>query len=149
MGTLTAVAPWHAEYEALYRQHWARVVRLCRLLLDDSQEAQEVAQEVFLRLAQRFQGPDSTTEWAAWLTRVSPNACQDRRRSGWWRRWRAGPRANEEIDLVDGEPTPERAALQGGGRGRIWRAFPRLSPRQREVFGLRIIEGGATEGAAG
>ena len=75
MGTLTAVPPWHAQYEGLYRQHWARVVRLCRLLLDDSQEAQEVAQEVFLRLAQRFQGPDSTIEWAAWLTRVSLNAC--------------------------------------------------------------------------
>ena len=148
MGTLIAVPPWHAQYEALYRQHWARVVRLCRLLLNDSEEAQEVAQEVFLRLAQRFQGPDSTTEWAAWLTRVSLNACHDRRRSGWWRRWRAGPRAIEEIDLVDGEPTPERAALQGEARDRIWRAFQRLPPRQREVFVLRHLEGWSTEAAA-
>ena len=148
MGPLTAVPPWHAEYEALYRRHWARVVRLCRLLLDDSQEAQEVAQEVFLRLAQRFQGSGSTTEWAAWLTRVSVNACQDRRRSGWWRRGRAGSRAIEEIDLVDGEPTPERAALQGEAREQIWRAFQRLPRRQREVFVLRHLEGWSTEAAA-
>ena len=147
MGTLTAVPPWHAQYETLYRQHWARVVRLCRLLLDDSEEALEVAQEVFLRLAQRFQAPDSTTEWGAWLTRVSLNACHARRRSGWWRRGRAGAGAAGEIDLVDGEPTPERAALQGEARERIWRALHRLPLRQREVFVLRHLEGWSTEAA--
>ncbi len=145
MGTLTAVPPWHAQYEALYRQHWTRVVRLCRLLLDDPQESQEVAQEVFLRLAQRCQASDPVAQWGAWLTRVALNACSDRRRSGWWRRGRAGPRAIEEIDLIDGEPTPERAALQREERERIWRAFRRLPPRQREVFVLRHLEGWSTE----
>src|SRR3972149_2671604 len=90
MGTLTAVPRWHAQYEALYRQHWARGVRLGR----------------------------------------------------------AGPRAIEEIDLGGGEPTPERAALQGEARERIWRAFQRLPPRQREVFVLRHLEGWSTEAAA-
>jgi RNA polymerase sigma-70 factor (ECF subfamily) len=148
MGILTAVPPWHRQYETLYREHWARVVRLCRLLLGDAQEAQEVAQEVFLRLMRRCQGTDAVTEWGPWLTRVSLNACRDRRRSGWWRRWRAGPSAIDETDLVDGEPTPERAALQGEERERIWRAFHRLPARQREVFVLRHLVGWSTEAAA-
>lgn len=148
MGTLTAVPPWHAEYEALYREHSARVVRLCRLLLDDPEEAQEVAQEVFLKLVRTCQAPDRAIQWRAWLTRVALNACHDRRRSGWWQWWRPRRQVVEEVEIADGEPTPERATLRREERERIWGAFQQLSGRQREVFVLRHLEGWSTQDAA-
>src|SRR5262249_53977253 len=77
------------ECEALYREHGARVLRLTRLLLDDRQEAQDVAQEVFLKLVRAYPGADRSMRWGPWLTKVTVNACRDRRRSGWWRWWRA------------------------------------------------------------
>jgi DNA-directed RNA polymerase specialized sigma24 family protein len=39
-------------HEKLYREQHARILRLCRLLLRNQQEAEEVAQEVFLKLTQ-------------------------------------------------------------------------------------------------
>ncbi len=38
------------DYDDLYRAHHARVLRLCRLLLSDPHEADDVSQEVFLKL---------------------------------------------------------------------------------------------------
>lgn len=149
MRTLTAVPPWHAQYEALYREHSARVVRLCRLLLDDPQEAQEVAQEVFVKLLRQHHEPGRSTQWGAWLTRVAVNACRDRRRSGWWRWWRQRQQVIEEVEIVDSAPTPERAAMSREGRERIWEAFRELPRRQREVFVLRRLEGWSTGDVAG
>jgi RNA polymerase sigma factor (sigma-70 family) len=84
-----------ARYDELYRAHHARIVRLCRLLLKDAQEAEEAAQEVFLKLVQASKVQNPSSAWAAWLTRVAVNACRDRQRS-WWRRWlREDPRPIE------------------------------------------------------
>ena len=145
MKPLMGVPPWHGQYEALYRQHSARVVRLCSLWLDDRQEAQEVAQEVFLKLARRCQAQDRPTEWGAWLTRVTLNACRDRRRSGWWQR---RSQVIEDVEVVDSEPTPEREAISREERERIWGAFRQLPRRQREVLVLRHLEGWSTEDVA-
>ncbi|MDE2485543.1 MAG: sigma-70 family RNA polymerase sigma factor [candidate division NC10 bacterium] len=138
-------SPWRAQCEALYREHGARLLRLCRLLLRSSQEAEDVIQEVFLKLLERDGGPDRAMVWGRWLTRVAINACRDRQRAAWWRLW---DRTSEEIELVDRDPTPEAAALTGETRNHIWRAFRQLSQRQREVFALRHIEAWPTQDVA-
>ena len=84
------------EFEALYRTHYARLIRLCCLWLDDPHEAEDVVQEVLLKLLQVLQSPYRPTAWEPWLTRVTRNACHDRRRSGWWKWWRAAPAARVE-----------------------------------------------------
>ena len=45
-----ALSNQQVDYEELYQAHRARVLRLCQLLLGDVDEAQEVSQEVFLKL---------------------------------------------------------------------------------------------------
>ena len=141
MKTVTAAPPWQLQCEALYREHSARVKNLCRLLLDDPQEAQEVAQDVFLKLVRSYQAVDRPAEWGPWLTRVAVNACRDRRRSGWWRWWRQRGVAIEDVEVVDREATPEQAALSRETRERIWHGFLQLPSRQREVLVLRYLEG--------
>ncbi len=132
-----------ATYEEIYVTHHARVVRLCRLLLADAHEAEEVGQEVFLKLHQARQRGAPPLASGPWLTTVAVNACHDRRRSGWWRWWRE---RGESLD--DRSPsstgTPEDAAVGGETRRRIWRGLQRLSRRQREVFVLRQVEGWST-----
>ena len=141
MKVLTAVPPWHVQCEALYREHSARVVGLCRLLLDDPQEAQEVAQEVFLKLVRTYDSVDRPAEWGPWLTRVALNACRDRQRSAWWRWRRLRGTAIEDVEMVDHQATPEQVALSGEIRERVWHIFRQLPSRQREVFVLRHLEG--------
>jgi len=145
-------------FEDLYGRYGQSVVRLCRLLLRDSDEAQDVSQEVFVKLY-REQQSRPPVELDRWLRRVAINACRDRRRSAWWRVWRAG--GSEPLDenrTRSRETTPERAVLGLETRRQVWSAFRRLSVRQQEVFALRHVEGlsttevaetlGVTEGSA-
>ncbi len=135
-------------WEALYQAHRARVLRLCRLLLDDAAEAEEVAQEVFLRSLQALV-EGRVRAWGPWLTRVAVNACRDRRRSGWWRWWRAAaPITVEGVEFADPTASPERAVLGAEARERIWRSFGQLPTRQREVIVLRYVEEWSTQEVA-
>jgi RNA polymerase sigma-70 factor (ECF subfamily) len=137
-------------YEALYAAHYADVLRLCRLLLANHHDAEEVAQEVFLKVHQKFQNMNETQLmlWRPWIIRVSVNACRDRRRSGWWK-WRRGG-GEEYREEVDSTPStnPEQALLSKETRTHVWRAFQELSGRQREVFALRYIDEWSTEEVA-
>ena len=138
-------SPWHAECEALYHEHAPRLRRLCRLLLRNPQEAEDITHEVFLKLVESYRATDRAIAWGRWLTRVAINACRDRQRAAWWRLW---DRTAEEIELVDRDPTPEAATLTGETRGHIWRALQQLSQRQREIFVLRHIEAWPTQEVA-
>jgi len=68
-------------YEELYKVHYRRVQRLCRLLLQNVSEAEEVEQEIFLKMLRQYRAESWPTDWRAWLTRVTVNACHDRQRS--------------------------------------------------------------------
>jgi RNA polymerase sigma-70 factor (ECF subfamily) len=155
MAQVNAVPDKHAHYDRLYHAHYARVVRLCRLLLGDPHEAQDVAQEVFLKLLRASKTETRDVAWGPWLTRVAVNACHDRRRSGWWKWWR-GQRATAEeddgvrvIERLSQGPTPEDEALSREVRERIWVAFRKLPRRQQEVFALRYLEGWSIDAIAG
>ena len=131
-------------YEELYRAHYRRILRLCRLLLADPHEAEEVGQEVFLKLYRAHTGPVTPAAWGPWLTRVAINACRDRRRSAWWRWWRASGEPLDDGATPGHGLTPEEETLNRETRWQIWQGFQQLSPRQREVFVLRHIEGSST-----
>lgn len=134
--------------EDLYRSHRARVVRLCRLLLSDPDEAADVAQDVFLRVERACREGIPPTDWTPWIVRVTVNACHDRRRSGWWRWWRAGG-VSLDLDHTAGPwRTPEEEAVRREQRTRVWAELQRLPVRQREVFVLRHLEGLATDAVA-
>jgi RNA polymerase sigma-70 factor (ECF subfamily) len=135
-------------YEELFAAHGRRLARLCRLLLADPQESQEVVQEVFLKLHQAYTRPESPEDWGAWLTRVAVNACHDRRRAGWWMRFRRYGERLDDVTLLAREATPEQCAIGEETWRRVWAAFRRLPDRQREVFVLRQLEGWSTRAVA-
>jgi RNA polymerase sigma-70 factor (ECF subfamily) len=148
VGDRVNVSDEQSLYDELYRAHQVRIRRLCRLLLSDPDEAEEAAQEVFVKLVRsgKAQAPDM--RWGAWLTRVAINTCRDRRRSRWWRWWR-----EEGVDVTDMQiPTmtlnPEEQTISREERERIWLFFRKLSARQQEVFALRYVEGWSGEQVA-
>jgi RNA polymerase sigma-70 factor, ECF subfamily len=145
---LISVEQSAAEYNDIYGSHRARVLRLCRLLLSDPDEADDVAQEIFLKLLRQHRLGSNSVAWGPWLTRVTVNACRDRRRSGWWKWWRERHQDFEEADLPGRGLTPEQDALGRETRQEVWRSFQQLSARQQEVFALRHIEECSTEEVA-
>jgi RNA polymerase sigma-70 factor (ECF subfamily) len=141
-----AAAPDNQSSDALYRGHQQRIVRLCRMLLGNPEDADEVSQEVFLKmLGQREHGPEPA-DWRAWLTRVAINACHDRHRSGWWKWWRRDGRELLDTDLTVRDTVHE--AISNEQTDAMWRSFRKLTTRQQEVFILRQVEGWSTRETA-
>src|SRR5262249_49253808 len=136
-----SVDPSGLQYDELYRAHHARVLRLCRLLLGDPDEAEDVGQEAVGVLFRACQSPRPDMAWGPWLTRVTVHACRDRRRSRWWRRWWMVADELDEGSVAAPGRSPEGEVLGAEQRRRIWRAFDCLATRQREVFVLRHVEG--------
>jgi RNA polymerase sigma-70 factor (ECF subfamily) len=135
-------------YGDLYRQHHARVGSLCRLLLRDPHEAEDVVQDVFLALHRQIQLETRPMVWGAWLTAVAVNGCRDRRRSGWWKLRRDVDGELVPDGLPGRGPSPEDEVSSLEQRATIWRSFRRLPLRQREVFALRLVEGWSTDEVA-
>src|SRR5262245_44132807 len=96
-----------ASTEHLCRIHYPRVLQLSRLLLTDPQEAEEIAQEVFLNLVRAQPAQMDIRSWEAWFTRVTVNACRNRRRSWWWRWWRDEHVEYQEEQIHSAGDTPE------------------------------------------
>lgn len=135
-------------HDTIVIAHYGRLRRLCRLLLGDPQEAEDVVQEVFLKAHEAEQLGRPPMDWPAWLTRVAVNACRDRRRAGGWMRFRLRSSHIDDLPLVADTPGPADAAVGEETRRRIWTAFRELPRRQQEVFALRYIEEQATADVA-
>jgi len=135
-------------HDTIVIAHYGRLRRLCRLLLGDPQEAEDVVQEVFLKAHEAEQFGRPPMDWPAWLTRVAVNACRDRRRAGGWMRFRLRSSHIDDLPLVADTPGPADAAVGEETRRRIWTAFRELPRRQPEVFALRFIEEQATADVA-
>lgn len=128
--------------------HYGRLRRLCRVLLADAQEAEDVVQEVFLKAHEARGLGRPPLDWGAWLTRVAVNACRDRRRAGGWMRLRLRSTRVDDLPLVADNPGPSEVAIGEDTRRRIWAAFRTLPRRQQEVFALRYIEEQTTSDVA-
>jgi RNA polymerase sigma-70 factor (ECF subfamily) len=147
-GGLKAVPGARSRFDELHRAHALRIARLCRWLLSDPGEAEDVTQEVFLKLHRALEDGTEAQAWEPWLTTVALNACRDRRRSAWWRRvWQPGVELDES-KLPTLRRDSEQELLGREEHGRIWTAYRALSPRQQEVFALRHLEGLSTEEVA-
>lgn len=70
-----------AALEELVRRHQHRVYRLAYRLLRDPQEAEDVAQEVFLKVYENAHRFEPRAKVSAWLHRITANHCLNLLRS--------------------------------------------------------------------
>lgn len=113
-----------------------RIVALAARMLGDRAEAEDVAQEAFLRIwkiAPRWHPGESRFD--TWLHRVTLNLCYDR-----LRKHRETPFADDEPPKqADAAPLPDERLDAAGESSRIERALARLPARQREALVLHSI----------
>lgn len=70
-----------AAWEALMRAHQEPVFRLAYLLLGDPDEAEDIAQETFLRAYKALKRFDTERPLRPWLLRIASNLAHNRHRS--------------------------------------------------------------------
>jgi RNA polymerase sigma-70 factor (ECF subfamily) len=66
-----------AEFEALYQSHYPRVLGLCNRLLGRGMQAEDAAQEVFVRAYRRLDQYDTTLPFGAWVGGIATHHCVD------------------------------------------------------------------------
>ena len=71
------------EFEILYREHYSRVLGLCRRLLNSAAQAEDATQEAFMRAYNKFDRYDHAQPFWQWVATIANNYCIDllRRRS--------------------------------------------------------------------
>ena len=115
----------------LFRKYSAPLLRYADRLLGSRAEAEEVAQEVFLKLIARVDQYDGRAPVASWLFAIAANACRDRLR-------KAGRRTSVPLEAVaeaaGEEPSPDRTLLEAERRRLVRTALLRLSDDQREAL---------------
>ncbi len=116
---------------ALVARKLPRLTALAQRMLGDAQEAEDVAQEAFVRAwRQAPKWKPGQAKFDTWLHRVAMNLCYDR-----LRRRRETPYAEPPEQLDEG-PGPDRG-LQAADTGkRVARALQDLPERQREAIVL-------------
>jgi RNA polymerase sigma-70 factor, ECF subfamily len=124
-------------FEQLVLPHLDAAFNLARWLLRSREDAEDVAQEAFLRACRFFRGFHGG-DARAWLLQIVRNTCYS---------WLGKNRPRELMVEFDEElhlqpvATPESIAIAGEGRERLNRALESVPPRFREVLVLRELEG--------
>ncbi|MFY9922724.1 MAG: RNA polymerase sigma factor SigI [Mycobacterium sp.] len=123
--------------EAAWRSHRPYLVNLAYQMLSDVGEAEDVAQEAFLRLARTDIG--EIDDVRGWLTVVAGRLCLDQLRSARARHER--PETSESVDVMpSAEPDPaDRVTLDDEVRAAMLEVLRRLSPGERVSFVLHDV----------
>ena len=132
-----------AAFEMLMRQHERLVLVTALRLLGNMPDAQDVSQEVFLKLYRNLRKVDGAGSIAGWLYRVTVNACRDLQR-------RKRPEAPVEFaeNLPAGGMDPQQAATQAERRRVLEMCLRMLPEKERAALVLRDLEGLSTEEVA-
>src|SRR3989338_5779947 len=99
-------------YALLVRNHQARIRSFCLWTLGNAAEADDAAQEVFIKAYRGLSGFRGGSSFSTWLYRITVNHCRDLLRSG-------GRGRTESLDALreeEGEPFEARLSTESPGR---------------------------------
>ena len=121
------------EMKLLYDKYSGSVYRLAFSYLKNSADAEDIVQEVFMKLfSAELKFPDERSE-KAWIMTVTANKCRDMLRSLTYKYFHHSV-ALEDADLI--YETPEESA--------VYHAVMELPPKYRIVIHLYYYEGYST-----
>lgn len=126
-----------ASFEALFLRHYERICAVLFRLLGDRAEAEDAAQQVFLKLydaPERIRGGDDKVNVVGWLYRVAVNEGYNTLRS---RRRRAGWQAAFSRLQGLAAPDPAGQAEQQDTQSRVRQILAELKPREAKLLLLR------------
>lgn len=133
----TKTADW---LETIYREDSAVVLQAAYRVTGNVDDAEDVLQTVFARLANRERAPDFSTGSRAYLRRAATNAALDIVQSRYARSGVSLEVTGEDVERDPG-PAPDRQHHGRELQRQLRRALSKISRRGAEIFVLRYFEG--------
>lgn len=125
---------WGQIYEILA----PNIYRLCRRILQSREDAEDAANEIFLKARLHLVQYDENRPFRAWIVRIAANHCLDELRKR--RSYAELDDGLLELGNVDaGSPTPEQAVLVNETKRNVRRAMSALDDRSRMAIVLRYF----------
>jgi len=126
-----------AAWRSLVGRHLSGLVSQAWYMLGDRSEAEDVAQEAFVRLMQKARDwQPGGAQLRSWLYRVVVNLCIDRKRSSW------RPRPLDDVaDTADADDVAGRLAHDSDIGRAVAGALGALTERQRSAIVLVHYQG--------
>ena len=121
------------DYEDLYNRYATDVLRVCYFYLGDRQRAEDVCQDVFVRLITTQPDLEEGRE-KAWLLKVALNRCRDLWRGAWLKRVTLGDDAFATVAAPDHREEREEEEM-------LLKAVYALSPPFKEIILLFYYQG--------
>ena len=125
-----------AAMRAMVAKKLPRLIALGMRLLNDRAEAEDVAQDTFIRIWSKVAGwQPGRARFDTWIHKVALNLCRDRLRG------RREVSAGEFPELADGGPGPDARLVKEDPGRRVRQALAAIAPRQREAIVLVYYQG--------
>jgi RNA polymerase sigma factor (sigma-70 family) len=126
-------------YAALVRGHEEIAFRTAVLITGDAAEAEEAAQDGFVKAYRALHRFRSSEPLRPWLLTIVANEARNRRRAGGRRAALTLRVAGEERPSREAAPSPEAALLASEQRATLLAALGRLREDDRLVIGCRYL----------
>jgi len=127
-------------WDTLVRVYWKRVFNVAYKFVARFDEAEDLTQEIFVKVFRALPTFDRRASFETWLTKVSRNLCIDRYR----RRRREEERFTDEVDpdtiqIDELVSRPDATLEQRDEIAMVRRALAKLDPTYREAVALRDV----------
>jgi RNA polymerase sigma-70 factor (ECF subfamily) len=116
--------------ESLFSRHQEYVYRICYGMLGHPQDAEDAAQEAFVRALSKLEGFRGNSAFRTWLHRVAVTTCLDQ-----LRRRKSSVPLDEILELEEPKRQPPELKLE------VAEALNCLDPGERAALVLREVEG--------
>ena len=116
--------------EEIIKRHENKLFRTAIAIMGGKADAEDIVQDVFIKLFEKNPGFESPEHEAAWLIRVTVNLCKSRLRSSWWKK---------TVPLLESYPA------ETGRQQSIMQTVLSLPSKYRIVIHLFYYEGYSTK----
>ena len=127
-------------FRTIIEDHQDFVFAVAFRFVNDTRDAEELAQETFLRLWKNMGRYRKDIKLTTWLYKIVTNVCLDHLKSKQYRH-NAMERAFEKDYHADTSQNADQPVIENELRGLLIKASETLTPKQKAVFILRDLEG--------
>lgn len=140
-------------FDSLLLKYKNRIYHLCFQIVGNDQDAEDCAQETFIKVFRYLDKFKYESTFATWLYRIAVNTCKDRLKSSQFRDWKFSFRLDQPVNQEEGaahteiadHDSPETALERKETLNAIVKAVGTLGSDHQILVVLRDFEGKSYE----